>query len=220
VTANRPCPVDRDRSVAALRLECRAVATLLAHLRGDVLGRPTRLTGWSLQLLVAHLVRGVTRIPTYLDLDPPAVAEVDWLGYWRAARVSDPGDVSERARAFAAEVNDRRVPDVWEEAWQAAHTRASTTPPDRVVASPFGGIRLDHYLTTRVVEVTVHGLDLRAAVDLEEVATPLGLDVTTAVLDGLLDGPRPPDVADDPVAYVLAATGRRPHDAPAFPLLS
>lgn len=220
MTADRPCPVELERSTAAMRMECRAIATILAQLRGDVLSQPTRLGDWTVQLLIAHLIRGVDRVPAYLDAEAPDQADVDWLGYWSAVRVSDPGAVSERAREFAASINDRRVPDVWESAWQDAHARASTSPADRVIASPFGGIRLDHYLTTRVFELTVHGLDLRVALGLEEVATPLGLEITTTILDGLLDGPRPGDLDDDPVAYVLAATGRRPHDHPGLPLVT
>lgn len=44
------------------------------------------------------------------------------------------------------------------------------------------------------------------------------LAITVATLEALLGGPRPTDLADN-VAFVEAATGRRPHPDPRLPLL-
>lgn len=216
---DRPCPVPADASVGALRAEVAALTPVLDQLGPDDLTRATRLPGWDVQLLLAHLVRGVGRIGAYLTADIPPAAELDWTGYWTTAvTTADPADVSERARAFAATLNDRPVPHVWRETTAEALRMAEVAPAGRVLPSPFGAMRVDHYLTTRVVEVTVHGLDLRAALALEEVATPAGLAITTALLDALLDDERPTEAGDD-LAFVLAATGRTPSDDPRLPLI-
>lgn len=215
-----PCPVELDRSLAALRMECHAISTVIEQMGADDLARPTRLADWNVQQLLAHLVRGVDRIRTYLLAPLPLEASVGWLDYWSAARASDPTAIAQRARDFAASINDRPVRRVWAEVTEAGVQEAEAEGPDRVLQGPFGGMRLDHYLTTRVFEVTVHGLDLREALGLEEVASPYALEVTAAVLDGLLGGPRPSDVADDPVAFILAATGRHEHADPSLPVVT
>ncbi|MBW3657801.1 MAG: maleylpyruvate isomerase N-terminal domain-containing protein [Actinobacteria bacterium] len=215
-----PCPIPPDRSLAALRMEGDALAGVVAAMTTQDLDRPTRLGDWTVQQLVAHLIRGVDRIPSYLAAGDPPDAGTDWLDYWSQAAETDPGGVAERARQFARAINGRRVLDVWKETLEVAVGEGRAAPADRLVRTPFGGIRLDHYLPTRVLEITVHGLDLRAALGLEEVATPIALGITAEVLDRLIEGPRPDGLADDAVAWVLAATGRAPSDDPRLPVLT
>lgn len=216
-----PCPIVPQRALAAIRMEGDALSRVVAAMTAADLDRPTRLGDWTVQQLVAHLVRGVDRIPSYLTAPAPPEAATDWLDYWSQAADSDPAAISRRAREFAQAINGRRVLDVWKQTVELAVGEASAAPPDRRVHTPFGGIRLDHYLPTRVLEITVHGLDLRAALDLEEVATPFALEITAEVLDGLLEGPRPADVPEgDLVAWVLAATGRRASDDDRLPVLT
>lgn len=215
-----PCPVPPARSLAAIRMEGDALAGVLTAMTAADLDRPTRLGDWTVQQLVAHLVRGVDRIPAYLAVPAPAATETDWLDYWSRAAETDPAGISQRAREFARAINGRRVIDVWTETMTVALGEGGTAPAHRRIQSPFGGIRLDHYLPTRVLEVTVHGLDLRAALELEEVATPVAVEITAEVLDALLAGPRPDDVGDDPITWILAATGRRPSDDPRLPVLT
>ena len=212
-----PCPVELDLSLAALRMECGALDVVIDRLRRA--DEPTRLPGWSVQHLIAHLVRQIDKVRTYLAAPIPPEPEVSWLDYWTRARgAADPGSIAKHAREFAAQINDRPIREVWRSTWQRSVEEAGTCEPGRLLRPPFGAMRLDHYLTTRVLEVTVHGLDLRAALGLEEVATPFALEVTTRLLDGLLDGERPE--ALDGVPYVLAATGRVDHDDPRLPVLS
>lgn len=215
-----PCPVPTTTSLGALRAEADALTPVIAALRPDDLSHDTRLPGWDVQVLVAHLVRGVDRIRAYLTETLPDAPELDWAGYFTAAATRSSGaDVSERARAFAASINDRPVADVWLRACTEAERLASMAPPDRPVGTPFGAIRIDHYLPSRVLEVTVHGLDLRDALDLEAVATPDGLAVTAALLDALLGSERPAGLEQD-LPFVLAATGRAASDDPRLPVLT
>lgn len=216
----RPCPVSAERSCAALSAELHALDAIVADLSPADLARPTRCPDWSLEILLAHLVRGVDRLRAYLTESlPDEPPSIGWLSYWTTvAVVADSASITERARQFAAQVNDRAVQRVWEDMHARALEVTEAAPADRGVPTPFGVLRLDHYLTTRVVEVTVHGLDLRDAVGLEQVATPQALEVTTAVLDALLPGDRAPGHEDD-MTFVLAATGRSPSDDSRLPLL-
>lgn len=215
-----PCPIPADRSLGAIRMEGDALAGVVAAMTVHDLDRPTRLGDWTVQQLVAHLIRSVDRIPSYLAGGEPPSVGTDWLDYWSRAAETDPVGISDRAREFARAINGRRVLDVWKETLAVAVGEAGAAPSDRHVETPFGGIRLDHYLPTRVLELTVHGLDLRAALGLEEVATPIAVEITGEVLDRLLEGPRPDDVADDGVAWILAGTGRTPSDDPRLPVLT
>ena len=217
----RPCPLPIELSRRALTTELAALDEVIAAVSAADLARPTRCTDWHVELLLAHLVRGVDRLRAYLaEGFPDEPPSIGWLSYWTTiAVVADSAAISERARAFARQVNDRAIPQVWDEVHERALTVARAAPADRGVATPFGVLRLDHYLPTRVVEVTVHGLDLRHALGLEEVVTPDALSVTAMVLDNLLPGDRSPGLEDD-LTFVLAATGRLASDDSRLPLIS
>ncbi|MDP9023093.1 MAG: maleylpyruvate isomerase N-terminal domain-containing protein [Actinomycetota bacterium] len=207
-----------SESLAAIRAEGQGLDQVLAGLPDGWPDLPTRLGAWTLRELVAHLLRGPSRVTTYLAQDPPERAEIDWLDYWRRANTSDPSEVAARASTDAASTSPEDLVRRFGPAWRDAVAAAERSGADRVTTTPLGAARLDHYLTSRVVELTVHGLDVRAALGLPPEATPRGLDVTTRVLTGLLGRARPADLADD-VSFVLAATGRVPHGNPALPVL-
>lgn len=217
----RPCPVPADRSLGALALELDALDEIVAAVSPADLARQTRCEEWHVELLLAHLVRGVDRLRAYLaEGFPDEPPSIGWLSYWTtSAVVADSAVISAEARAFRGEINDRAIARVWEEAHERALTVARAAPPDRGVPTPFGVLRLDHYLPTRVLEVTVHGLDLRHALDLEQVCSPDALALTTMVLDHLLPGDRGIGLEDD-LTFVLAATGRLDSDDTRLPVIS
>lgn len=61
----------------------------------------------------------------------------------------------------------------------------SASSSDRLLATPFGGIRLVDHLPTRTGELTVHGLDIAAAAGLKwsppQAAMTTSLTVLTAI---------------------------------------
>lgn len=217
----RSCPIAHERSVRALVMELDALDAVVQAIGPADLARPTRCDAWSLELLLAHLVRGVDRLRAYLAEEfPSEPPSIGWLSYWTtSAVVADSASITERARQFAADVNDRAVSRVWRDVHERALQVVHAAPPDRGVPTPFGVLRLDHYLPTRVLEVTVHGLDVRHALGLEEVATPEALTITATILDNLLPGDRAPGNEDD-LDFVLAATGRTPSDDSRLPVIS
>lgn len=218
---SEPCPVSFARSLEALDAEATALWPAVQAFPVDVWSRPTRLPAWNVRQLLVHLTRAYDRIVAYVRAPEPLQVDVDWLGYYRMAMAqARPDDVAQRTIEQAADEAPARVATAYRTAATDALQLAQEAGPARVIASPFGAIRLDHYLTTRVVEATVHGLDLRHASGLEEVATPAGLAVTAELLDGLLGGPRPVDLERDQLAWVLAATGRVTHADPELPVLA
>ena len=209
-----------EASLAALEAEGRALDEVLHGLRGRWWELPTRLPAWTVRDLLGHVVRGVDRIRVYLEEPTPPAPLTDWLGYWAPTGDAGPEEVAQRAKVYAALYEPAELVAMWTDLRQHSVTLAATTPPHRVIPSVIAPLRLDHYLTSRVLEVTVHGLDLRDALALEQVATPQALEVTCAVLDGLLGGARPPGLAHDPIGFVLAATGRVSFSDDRLPVLS
>lgn len=180
--------------------------------------RPTRLPGWDVTILVAHLARGVGRIAEYAATplaEPPAR---DRRTYWRYdARAAAP-EIDARARAAAAGATADRLLAELDRALVAGAAAVARLEPDAVIPSVMGPIQLVEYVPTRLIEVCIHGLDLRDALDAPPQPTPAALAWTTALLDQLLGGPRPADLSE-PVAFIEAASGRRSHTDPRLPLL-
>ena len=214
------CPVPAEASLAALEAEGRALDEVLHGLHGRWWELPTRLPAWSVRELLGHVVRGVDRIRAYLEEPTPPAALTDWLGYWTPSDGAEAEQVAERAKGYAALYEPDELVTMWTDLRQRSVELARAAAPDVVIPSVIAPLRLDHYLTSRVLEVTVHGLDLRDALGLEQVATPPALEVTCAVLDGLLGGERPAALANDPIGFVLAATGRVSFSDDRLPVLS
>ncbi|WP_410570817.1 maleylpyruvate isomerase N-terminal domain-containing protein [Amycolatopsis sp. cmx-4-61] len=169
----------------------------------------TRLPGWPVGTLYAHVARSVDVLAAALDTAKSDVdtACPDASAYFRSfhgAREQAARTVDQVARQAAGS-----PPAVW------AAKLAEHGPPllDRAAAatgavdSPAGRIAVPDYLLTRLVEVTVHLLDLRAAVP-GPGPEPEALHRVSDVLVGVAG----------PTAFVEAATGRTPF--PVFPLLA
>jgi uncharacterized protein (TIGR03083 family) len=206
--------------------ECRAADRTLAGVP-DEAWRRAALGEWTLAELVAHLARGANRIAAYLGAEPGAEAPVcDRVGYFRAttepsgtdpAAAADRAAVAARARAEAATVDPADLPARFAAGWRASAEAAGREPASRLIATIVGPMRLDEYLATRVLEVVVHHGDVRAALDLPPVATPLAGRLTMELLEGLLGGPRPRAMGR--ARFIAAATGRLAVDDPRFPIL-
>lgn len=204
--------------LTAFRDECAAVDATLAAVPTDAWARHG-LGSWTLAELVAHLVGAVSRVTAYADQPvDPDTAVLDRVAYFRALRPADAAMIAERAVAGARGVDAETLPALFAEAWRDDADLAAALPADRVLASRIGPIRCDEYLATRVLEVTVHHIDLRSALDQPPAPSPTGGALTMGLLEGLLGGPRPRNLGR--VRFLQAATGRVPSDDPRFPLVS
>lgn len=202
--------------LTAFRAECAAVDDTLAQVPPDAWAR-TALGSWTLAELVAHLVRQASRVTAYADEPVPDAPLLDRVTYYRYDVATVAPGVAQRAVAEARAVDAETLPALFAEAWRDDADRAAELPAEQPLASAFGPIRLDEFLATRVLEVTVHHLDLRTALDLPAAVTPEAGRVTTKLLEALLGGPRPRNLGR--VRFLQAATGRIPSDDPRFPVL-
>ncbi|MEN3356612.1 MAG: hypothetical protein V7637_594 [Mycobacteriales bacterium] len=192
----------------AFQAECGRLATEVRGLGGAEFGRPTRCAPWTVAELLAHVRTATGRLTAMLAEPAPAAADVDAAGYYRpglfGAEVNDAR--IDRARQDAAAVTGPALAEDFERTWRAVAARVTAEPPGRLVRTRHGdGMRLDHFLLTRVVEVGVHGLDLADALGRD----PWLTEPAAAAIAALLGGPDvPAGLGWDRLTFIRKATGR------------
>ncbi len=131
---------------------------------------PSALAEFTVRGLAGHLARAVLLVEQYLDAPATTARPIPAAAYFSTVLttrdLADPFHVSVRQRG---EEHAARGPGALVEAVDATlarlRTRLPAEPPDRVVAVAGGhAIRLDDYLVTRMVELTVHTDDLAVSV--------------------------------------------------------
>jgi uncharacterized protein (TIGR03083 family) len=201
--------------IVALREECEAVSDIVKVLDDPMdFAKPTRCPAWNVKELLGHLYRDVDRINAGLDSEPPAGATHDAVSYFRSYD-STPGGagargVADRAKEVASRyASGRALAAAWTELWPATLDRASDADPSRVVVTFGPALTLEEYLKTRVLEVTVHRMDLDEALGRRGWGTDTAVSIVDDLLVGLL-GTEPPRSLDwDVVDFIEAGTGRR-----------
>ncbi|MGW1953412.1 sterol carrier family protein [Streptomyces sp. NPDC001920] len=203
-------------------------------LTDDRLALPTRLAGWTVRDLAAHVAMGVETVSRNLDRDEPAKAELILLD-WPFATAARAGDIAEDTRELSAA--DPGLDALYARTEERLTHRLAKAPGDRLLAARTGAMTLADYLVTRTVELVVHTDDLNAAVpgldipyDRQALAacTRLLADALAARAPGgstevrippyavvqCVEGPRhtrgtPPNVVEtDPLTWIRLATGR------------
>lgn len=181
---------------------------VVSRVTHDDLQRPG-LGVWTVRDLIGHTARAFLTIETYLGTpsSPEATQLPGSIEYFRAALGSvtagNADEVAERGRAAGRALGDQPVTGLADVA-QRVRALVAATPDDAPVATPFGTMTLASYLPTRAFEITVHGLDLAAAL---ETPAPQSLTRTAPHALALCTGLAAPDLA---VQALLALTGRRP----------
>jgi uncharacterized protein (TIGR03083 family) len=224
-----------EDALDVLEAECARASEALRGVPEAVYGGPTRCPPWNVKGLVGHLWRDVDRIVAYAGgpgSGPAARAETDAVSYWRSY---DPVVEGPLISQRSSEVADRFATGAdlatsFARHWPECIAAARAMKPGDVVRTRLTWIRIDEFVGTRVVEMTVHGLDLAEAISMPPWPTPGGLAITHAILVALLGDPPPTSLAADEIAFIETATGRRPLEAAAlrelgaaadlFPLLS
>jgi uncharacterized protein (TIGR03083 family) len=224
--------------VAACRRQWRGVARFVTELPEAAFDRSTRLPGWRVAELVAHLAACASAVPNRLAEPAPVEPELDVARYLLAAPTAA-AVIADRevtaARTATIDELKRRVAVAVRELDGAL----ATVPTDRVVPTRFGAMRLADFVVTRCVEGVVHGYDLSSAVpeldpaplpddEAQRIATRALLAALVAAAPGrsvevrvppvaavqCIAGPRhtrgtPPNVVEtDPRTWIELATGR------------
>lgn len=200
--------------LAAFDAECRVVSSTLGGIRtwdGPALGQ------WNVAQLVAHTVRATTRFPAYLLQPVSGPPVVDRIGYFRYDAAAEAPAIAQRAIDDAAAIDPAQLPAAFAAGHAATLAAARDAGPERVLFTVMGAMRADEYLATRVLEVVVHHMDLRAALDLPPASDPAAARLVMQILEGLLGGPRPRNLGR--TRFIQVATGRLPSDDPRFPVL-
>jgi Mycothiol maleylpyruvate isomerase N-terminal domain len=114
------------------------------------------------------------------------------------------------------------MPGVLRDVFSKAISESRALPAGVVGSGYYALMRLDEFVSSRIVEAVVHGIDLTDATGRTPIATPEGIAFTASLFDELLArrtvAGRPADLVDD-LAWVRAASGRSPHPDPRLPLL-
>jgi hypothetical protein len=115
------------------------------------------------------------------------------------------------------------MPDVLHDTFTRTIEAARSNPPETVGPGYYALMRLDEFVTSRVVEAVVHGLDLTDALGRQPMAGKEATAITAEIMDDLLArrtvAGRPPDLVGEDLAWVRAASGRGEHPDPRLPLI-
>jgi len=201
--------VELADAVAGVVGQLRLLDDCVAGLGPADFARPTRLEGWQVAQLVAHV--GASHLPTYLASPSAAVAELDLVG-WATGCAPAAAGVDERAQSMAAEARPAELKSLVRETRIAVTTALADVDERFVVPARFGAIRLLDYLASRCVELTVHSLDLTAALDREPMLDPTATATATRALAHVLAATAPGrsvEVRVPPYAAVQAVAGPR-----------
>lgn len=195
--------------------EAERIDRTLEGIGPDVWPRPA-LGDWNLAELIFHLVRQADRLAAYrtrpVSGETPAV---DRVSYCRQTGQLA-ADVSARAIEGAKDIDPTTLPHLFADAWR--RSMETVGGADTLIETVMGPMRTDDYAATRVLELVVHHIDVRRALDLPPDSDPVAARLVTDLLEDMLDGPRPRNLGR--TRFILVATGRVPHDDPRFPLVS
>lgn len=222
-------------SVVALADECRALSSVLRELAPAEFATATNCPPWDLRELVVHIgdsIRGTGDQFTPAEPDDQPLSAAD---YYRRPQRATPA--YRQRNVDRTQTLARTVPATVSAAqWfddVSRHTLATLDRRDldQVVLIPGrGAMRLADWVTTRVISVAAHGLDVAITLGRTPWTTPSALHVSHPVLVDLLGGQPPELLGWDERDLLVAGTGRRPLTGPQrdvlgrsaerFPLLS
>jgi uncharacterized protein (TIGR03083 family) len=181
----------------------------VAELEPEDFKRKTRLGDWRVAELVAHL--GSSNLGPALSAGSAPVADVDAFD-WAMQCASAAADVDERAKGLSDEARPAELRETIRRTTETVASLLATPEPSFIVPARWGAIRLVDYLATRCVELTVHSLDLSAAlarpVSLDRDATSVAVRLLAQVLAAVAPG-RSVELRVPPHVAVQAVEGPR-----------
>jgi uncharacterized protein (TIGR03083 family) len=148
--------------------------SLVEQLAPDCWDQPA-LGEWTFIELVAHTNRAHTTIGEYLN-EPVTSVPPDYF---------TPESVAARGRASVAALGDDPVAGVRRASSDAVELIGSTSL-DTEVGTPQGPLPLGEYLSVRIAELVIHGLDLARAAGIETEPPPASFENAWSFLGRLV----------------------------------
>jgi uncharacterized protein (TIGR03083 family) len=222
-------------AMVALADESRALSAVLRELAPEELTKATNCPPWNLQELVVHIGDSIRVTDAPFTPAEPGDQPISAADYYRRPQRDTPA--YRQRNVDRTQTLARTVPATVSAAqWfddVSRHTLATLDRHDldqAVVIPGRGAMRLTDWVTTRLISVAVHGLDVAITLGRTPWTTPSALQVSHPVLVDLLGGPPPERLRWDERNILIAGTGRRPlteqerevlgRSAERFPLLS
>lgn len=174
-----------------------------ARVRPEQWGQPA-LGVWTARELVGHTMRALVTVRDYAANRPESITLDSPVAYYQAVGglTGVHEQVAARGKEAGASLGDDPVAAVRGVADDVSALVASL-PDEHPLSTRFGGIRLNDYLPTRVVELVVHTADLATALGIEPEPPAEALSEVLHLLADLA-------VANGRgVSLALIATGRR-----------
>jgi uncharacterized protein (TIGR03083 family) len=203
-------PLMVSSALTALNRESERLDTALTGLTAHQWTAPTRCTPWDTAALAAHITMTLARLDPMLDAPEPPTAAIDAAGYYRPDERFSPETDTIRidTATEAARNGGPAVAAHFHTTWRSTIERCAAEPPTRRVTTRHDDpMTLTDFLTTRVVEVAVHGIDLADALGMPRWTTSEAAAHVTGLLLGTDESARAV-LGLDPIAFIAKATGR------------
>jgi uncharacterized protein (TIGR03083 family) len=200
--------VDRGAGVAiACVAQWTAVAAAVDLIADDAFELPSRLPGWRVRELVAHLAMCASSPASWLAQPEPPKPEADVASYLLCLSAAA-SSVDLRVRELAGEKSPAQLRAEVRAAVDELATVAAGIDPARVIPTRLAPMRFDDFLVTRCVEGVVHGLDLEPTVAPEPPALKIATKALLAALAAKAPG-HTVEVRVPPIAAVQCVEGPR-----------
>lgn len=160
---------------------------------------------WTVRDLLGHALRATQTVEAYLEAGSSGPVTLQSAADYLAAGIETANHamVAERGREAGHALGDDPSAAA-AAAVERILAKVNAAADDALLTTPFGVMRLIDYLPSRTLELTVHGLDLSAALGLQR-TPPVSAQTVTMALTGQMlvrRGLAP--------AVLLAVMGRRP----------
>lgn len=197
--------------IDALGAECDRLTAFLRGISEADWSRPTRCVPWDVRMVLIHMTAMMERVAE-ICAEPFAEDEPrkDRLRWWDYDIAEDQAETAEWVEREAKRYPEGSVLGGWQAAVERAvpAARAILAGADPVVKPGEQPIKLSEYIATRVLEMTIHAMDVLDAFGRAPDPSPEGLAVTMTILSGRL-GADPRTLGFDAADFALASTGRR-----------
>ncbi len=218
-----------EDAIDTLETELKGVEAVFAGLSPHHWTLPTKLVPfdaekrhWTVFELAGHFDISIGLTHMLIDSKQEGQPGRDRISFFIFPRSEVAPGVYDYAFTMVAGKTPAEMPAVLHETFSKTIEGARSSAPDTIGSGYYALMRLDEFVTSRIVEAVVHGLDLTDALDRDPIATPAGITETAHILDELLArrtvAGRPADLSDD-WAWIKAASGRSEHPDPRLPLI-